>query len=329
MGDCHGREDYTISITPAPHEPFPLICIVGPTAAGKSDLALFLAEALGGEVVNGDSLQVYRGMEIGTAKPAPAERARVPHHLFDIRDPGKVFTAGDYAREARVVLREIGERCSLPIVCGGAGFYLRALLDGLADAPPRDEPLRVALEAAEARRAGVLHRYLRRLDAAAAERIHARDRNKLVRAIEVCQRARKPLTAVHAQRRPAIEGYRVLKLGLDPPRAQLYARIEERVDRMFGGGLLDEVRGLVGQGYTSESKALESVGYKQCLAYLAGTMTLGAAVADTKQRTRNYAKRQLTWFRREAEIVWLSGCGTERTVRESALVAAQNFVTQA
>ena len=294
-----------------------MVCLAGPTAAGKSHLALALAARFGGEIVNGDSLQFYRGMDIGTAKPTLAERAQAPHHLYDTLEPDQLFTAGDYATAARPVLAEIAARGRLPIVCGGAGFYLRALIDGLAEAPKRDQALRERLAEA-CQRPGLLHRYLRRLDADAAKRIHSNDRNKLIRAIEVCLTER-PLSEIHARPRPALEGYRVLWLGVHPPRPLLYARIHERVDEMFARGLIDEVRALQTRGYGTHTKALEGVGYKQCLAYLAGAITLAEALAETKQRTRNYAKRQLTWFRCDDRIHWLSGFGTDETVINSAI----------
>jgi len=302
-----------------------LVCLAGPTGAGKSDLAIRLAQEFDGEVVNCDSLQFYRGMDIGTAKPTLAERARVPHHLFDTLEPDQLCTAGDYAAAARTVIADISARGRLPVVCGGAGFYFRALIDGLADAPKRDQALRARLEAAETARPGLLHRYLQWHDAAAAARIHANDRNKLVRAIEVCVRAGSQ-TEIHAQPRPRLEGYRVCWLGLDPPREALYARINDRVDRMFAAGLLEEVQALRHRGYGVHSKALESVGYRQCLQYCDGAMTMAEAIADTKQKTRNYAKRQLTWFRRDARIYWLSGFGTDRAVENSAIEHLRNFL---
>jgi len=290
-------------------------------------LALRLAQEFHGEIVNGDSLQLYRGMDIGTAKPTPAERASVPHHLYGILPPDRVFTAGEYAATARPLLRDIAARGRLPIICGGAGFYLRALIDGLADAPQRDEALRARLAD---RRPGALHRYLRRLDAPAAARIHPNDINKLIRAIEVCHLTLGTQTAVHAQRRDALEGFRILKLGLDPPREQLYERINARASAMFLGtpNIVDEVRGLLQDGFTPAAKAFESVGYQQTLAYLAGGMTLAEAIADTQQKTRNYAKRQLTWFRRDANIVWLSGFGTNETVRCSAFATVASVLAQ-
>jgi tRNA dimethylallyltransferase len=262
-------------------------------------------------------------MDIGTAKPPLADRARVPHHLYDTLSPGQVFTAGEYAAAARPILDGIRRRQHLPIVCGGAGFYLRALIDGLVDAPPRDDSLRARLAA---RHPALLHRYLRRLDPAAARRIHANDTNKLIRAIEVCLLTRKTQTSVYEKPRPALHGFRVLKLGLDPPREALYERINARADQIFRAGLLDEVRTLLAQGYTRQAKAFESVGYKQALAHIAGEMSLDAAIAATKQKTRNYAKRQLTWFRRDGEIAWLSGFGTDETVIRPAIETVHRFL---
>lgn len=284
----------------------------------------------GGEVVNCDSLQFYRGMDIGTAKPTAAERARVPHHLFDFLEPHEVFTAGEYARRARPLLSEIAERGRLPIICGGSGFYLRALLDGLFEGPGGDLALRERLSRVEARRPGQLHRCLGRLDPAAAGRIAAQDVNKLIRAVEVCLLEKRAISEVQAERgRTALTGFRCLQLGLDPPREALYAKINARVEAMFAGGLLDEVERLRARGYGVETKALEAVGYRQALQHLSGEWDLATAIADTQQRTRNYAKRQWTWFRRDQRVRWLSGFGTEETVLCLASEQWQAFVTTA
>jgi tRNA dimethylallyltransferase len=302
-----------------------LIVAAGPTASGKSALALSLAQGLDGEIVNGDSLQCYIGLDIGSAKPTAAERALLPHHLFDIVPPDETLTAGEYARRARPVLREIAGRGKVPVVVGGAGFYLQALLEGLVDAPGRDEAFRARAARAEARRVGVLHRYLRRLDGRAAAKIAARDVKKVTRALEIQRHARQSLSEVYEKPRVALEGFRVLKFALDPPRAELYARINARAEAMFAGGFLEEARELL-RRYPPDAKAFESHGYREAVAVVRGEMELAAAIESTQIRTRHYAKRQWTWFRRDASIVWLPGFGTERTVFEIAMQNARRFL---
>ena len=287
----------------------PLIVVAGPTASGKSALALELAVRFGGEIVNCDSLQLYRGLNIGTAKTPPEERRGVPHHLFDILDPREVATAGDYAERARRILRAISGRDALPVVVGGTGFYLRALLEGLAEGPKRDESLRERLMAMEGRRAGRLHRLLRRLDRATAARIHANDMNKLIRAIEICLLSRRPAIEVFQQGKQALEGFRTLKLVLNPPRKALHERIATRTRAMYAAGLVAEVQSLLDTGVPAGAKALESIGYHEALEVIAGRMTDAQAEEATLIATRQYAKRQLTWFRREASAVWIHDFG--------------------
>jgi tRNA dimethylallyltransferase len=291
-----------------------LIAIAGPTGAGKSDLALALARQIGGEIVNCDSLQLYRGMDIGTAKTPVAERGGIPHHLMDLLAPDQVFNAGDYAALARPLLRQIAERGAVPVVVGGTGFYLRALLDGLAEGPKRDDALRQDLARREQRRPGALHRILKRLDGAVAARIHGNDHNKLIRAIEICLLARRPASEVFGEGRAPLEGFHALKMVLNPPRAELHARIARRTRAMFNAGLVEEVRGLLRAGIPKDAKAFESIGYKQALAELEGTLTREQAIELTTIATRQYAKRQVTWFRQEANIHWLSGFGGDAEV---------------
>jgi tRNA dimethylallyltransferase len=288
----------------------PLIAILGPTGSGKSALAIELAVGFHGEIVNCDSLQLYRGFDVGTAKTPPSARRGIPHHLFDVIDDVKVaFSAGDYARQARETIAEITSRDRVPIIVGGTGFYLRALLEGLPDLPGRDEALRSRLSAREQRREGSLHRLLRRLDPAAAARIHSNDTQKLIRALEI-----RMLTSA-AQPSPAsarpLTGYKTLKLGLDPDRTQLFAALDARVQSMFDTGLIEEVQSLLDHGATGEEKPFESLGYKQTLHLLRGELTLDQAIASTQLETRQYAKRQWTWFRRDPEIHWLRGFGTD------------------
>lgn len=301
--------------------PRPLLIILGPTGSGKSALAIHLAEAslaktFGGEIVNCDSLQLYRGFDIGTAKTPLAQRAGVPHHLFDVLSPQESYSAGEYARKAREVIAEISGRGKLPIVVGGTGFYLRALLEGLPALPERDEQLRAHLMAREATRPGSLHRILSRLDPAAAARIHARDVQKTLRALELRLLTERPLPP--AETATPLEGYAVFKLGLDPDRAELHKKLEARTRAMFEHGLIEEVEGLLQSGSTGEEKPFESLGYKQTLAYVRGSLTREQAIESTLIETRQYAKRQWTWFRRDPEIHWLKGFGDQPEVREQA-----------
>ena len=290
-----------------------VVLLLGPTGSGKTALSLALAERFGGEIVSCDSVAVYRGMDLGTAKPTAGERARVAHHLIDVADPDQPFTAGAYSRAARAALTEIAGRGCLPIVTGGTGLYLRALTDGLFAGPERHEPLRDRLrQRAQKRGSPWLHRLLARLDPPSAARIHANDTPKLIRAIEVCLAARQPMSQVLS--RDPLTGYRLCRIGLNPPRRELYTRLNERCAAMFASGLVEETRDLLGR--YGRVKALDSLGYRQALAVIDGTMTLDAAIAAAQQGHRNYAKRQLTWFRREPEVHWIEAFGDEAaTVR--------------
>jgi tRNA dimethylallyltransferase len=292
---------------------YSLLAVVGPTASGKSDLALFLASRLGGEIVNCDSLQVYRGFDIGTAKAIAPD---VPHHLFDILDPLDTFTAGEYARRAAATVTEIAARGRLPVLAGGTGFYLRALLEGLAPAPERNEELRTHLGE---HRAMALHRLLRRLDPAVAGRVHPNDKPKIMRALEVCVEARRPMSSVWAGGRQGLEGFHVVKLGLNPPRPQLYERINQRTHRMYERGLVDEVRALLAAGIPETAKPFEAPGYTEALAVVRGTMTPAEAIDLTQRRTRQYAKRQTTWFRKERDMNWLPGFGDDPSMQQLGL----------
>jgi len=297
------------------------VLLLGPTGSGKTALSLTLGERFGGEIVSCDSVAVYRGMDLGTAKPSDEDQARLPHHLIDVAEPNQPFTAGEYSRQARAALRDISNRGNLPIVTGGTGLYLRALTEGLFAGPARQQELRSRLEQSRQRRGELwLHRLLTRLDPTSAARIHANDTPKLIRAIEVCLTARKPLSEVLASEvsaRDPLTGFRLLRIGLNPPRQQLYGRLNRRAAAMFASGLIDETRGLL-ECY-GPVKALDSLGYRQARAVLAGTLTLEAAVEAAKQGHRNYAKRQLTWFRREPHVHWIAGFGDEEEIMRIAI----------
>lgn len=304
----------------------PLLAIVGPTGSGKSELALAVARRFPAEVVNCDSVQLYRYLDIGTAKLAPAERQGVPHHLIDVADPDELVTAGDYARRARPLLAEIAGRGHLPIVVGGTGFYLRALLDGLFPGPQRDPALRERLAARETAQPGWLHRMLARLDPAAAARIHPHDTNKLIRALEVCLLTRRPLSKLWAEGRDRLHGFRTLKIGLDPPRALLYARLDERCRAMFERGLIEEVRQILARGFPETSKPLEALGYRQALEVLRGRLAPEEAIYLAQRETRRYAKRQWTWFRGDPEIEWFAGFGSDRHLQASVLERVEQYL---
>jgi tRNA dimethylallyltransferase len=294
-----------------------LVVILGPTGSGKTSLSVELGKQFDGEIVSCDSVAVYRGLEIGSAKPSAEQRALVPHHLLDVVAPDAFYTAGDYAREARTAIADIAVRGKLPMVTGGTGLYLRALLQGLFAGPQRSSELRERLlRRAETRGPAGLHRILKRLDPASAARIHANDVAKVIRAIEVTLAASQPMSEAWKQGREALSGYRILRIGLDPDRAGLYERINARARAMFAEGLVEETRDLIAR--YGRPPALSSLGYRQAALYLEGEWTLEQAIAAASQGHRNYAKRQLTWFRREPEVCWLRGFGDDPDVREEA-----------
>jgi tRNA dimethylallyltransferase len=309
------------------HSPDPLLLVIlGPTGSGKSALAIAIAEQFSGENVSCDSVAVYRNFEIGTAKPSREDRGRVPHHLIDVADPGEAFTAGEYARQARAAVREIAQRGHLPIVVGGTGLYLRALIEGLFPGPQRSDELRRRLRwRAADRGSGYLHRILRRLDRASAANIHPNDVPKLVRAIEVCLTASGPMSElVQSQGRDPLQGFRILRLGLNPPREELYERINQRAAQMFADGLVAETQSLLQRyGDAREITPIHSLGYKQAVQHLRGELTLERAIAACQQGHRNYAKRQMTWFRREPDVTWIEGFGDDPAIamQASKLVA--------
>jgi tRNA dimethylallyltransferase len=305
--------------SPEAHSSDPLLVVIlGPTASGKTALSLSLAEKFHGEIVNCDSVAMYREFDIGTAKPSLAERARAPHHLFDCIEPMQDVTAGDYARQARQVLQEIKSRGHLPIVVGGTGLYLRALLEGLFAGPQRSEELRERLREREARRGlPYLHRILSRLDRTTAAKIHPNDSPKLIRAIEVCLASRQKVSELWQQGRDPLQGFRILRLGLDPDRAALYARINQRAQQMLKGGLIDETKKLM-EKYGSRARPLGSLGYKQAAEFLRGELSREQTLSMIQQAHRNYAKRQMTWFRREPEVMWFQGFGEDPEVQAQA-----------
>jgi len=297
-----------------------VVLLLGPTGSGKTALSLELGERFNGEIVSCDSVAVYRGMDMGSAKPSAEERSRLPHHLIDVANPDEPFTAGEYSRQARAVLRDIAARGRLPIVTGGTGLYLRALTLGLFAGPERQHELRERLQRSSTRHgAAWLHRLLVRLDPASAERIHPNDTPKLIRAIEVCLSARKPLSEVLT--RNPLTGFRLLRIGLTPPRPVLYARLNQRAAAMFEAGLIEETRVLLAR--FGPVKALDSLGYRQALTVLARTSSVAAAIEAAQQGHRNYAKRQLTWFRREPEVHWIESFGNEPAVLQTATELVQ------
>jgi len=286
----------------------PLVAIVGPTASGKSALALRLARERGGEIVSCDSLQVYRGLDVGSAKATPEERAEVPHHLVDVADPGETFSAADYARLAREALGGIRSRGRLPIVAGGTGLYLRALLQGLFAGPSRDDALRARLEAAADRFGDArVHRLLARVDPEAAARIPPRDRVRVVRALEVYRATGRPITEGHRGGTEPLRGYSVLVVGLDPGRDELRRAVTERTRRMVDAGLVEEVRGLLARGLGPEVRPLQAIGYRQALAVVRGELGVEEAERAIVASTLRFAKRQRTWFRHQAEARWFPG----------------------
>lgn len=300
--------------------PHPLVAIVGPTASGKTALGVHLAERLGGEVVVCDSTQVYRGFDVGTGKATPEEQRGVPHHLVDLLDPDAAFTAGDYRRRALEVLEQLRSRNRLAIFTVGTGLYFRALVEGLADAPLRSEELRGRLKKrAEKRGPEYLHRILQRLDAAAAARIAPRDTPKLIRAVEVCLLAGKPITEVHREGSPRLEGYRVIRVGLIPPRAALYERINARVEKMLAAGWLDEIKRLLAAGVPATAKPFQFIGYGELRAHIEKQKPLEKIIPAIQQATRRYAKRQITWFRKEPGVKWFAGFGDDPETSGAAL----------
>ena len=298
----------------------PLVAIVGPTASGKSALGVWLAQKLGGEVVACDSTQLYRGFDIGTAKPTMEERQGVAHHLIDVLDATEEATAGGYRERGIEVLSELRARTRLPIFTVGTGLYLRVLLEGLAEVPLRSEPLRDRLRSrASGKSQGHLHRVLQKLDPETAKKIAPADTQKLLRAVEVCLLTKKRLSEVHQGGRKPLEGWRAIKVGLQPKREKLYQQVHARTDAMLERGWMEEVRELIESGMPEKAKPFDFIGYKELRAVLNKEMELEGARAAIQQATRRYAKRQMTWFRREPGVHWLTGFGGDADVQQQAL----------
>ena len=287
-----------------PNKP-PVLVICGPTGIGKTAVAIAAAETFGGEIISADSMQVYRYMDIGTAKPSIEERARSPHHLIDVVDPDDDFDAARFSQTAREIAVAIVRRSAVPIVAGGTGLYIKAMLYGLFRAEPPDPLTRQRLrqEAAE-KGSEALHRRLAEIDAPAADRIHSHDTFRIIRALETASATGEPITDHHRRHGFRESPFRVMKIGLDMDRPALYDRINRRVDAMIDAGLLDEVRGLQSRGYGGDLKSMQSLGYRHMAAFTSGLLTWEEAVRTMKRDTRRFAKRQLTWFRADKEIVW-------------------------
>ena len=298
--------------------PHPAIAIAGPTASGKSELALGIAEEFEGEIINYDSLHLIRHLDIGTAKPSCRDRDRVPHHLIDVLDPEAWSSAGDYQRRARTVLSEVRERRRLPVFVGGTGLYLRALLEGLFAGPRRSDYWRKRLErTAEDRGREYIHRVLERLDPEAARRIAPQDKPKVIRGIEVrLETGRRLSEHLEQEPRTPLVGFQFTLIGLDPPRQDLYDRINQRVVEMWDRGLGEEVRGLLDSGVAPTSKAFEAIGYRHVLDYLDGKVAREEAIMLMQRDTRRYAKRQLTWFKRQHSVHWFDGFGNDEKIRK-------------
>jgi tRNA dimethylallyltransferase len=307
---------------PRPMKP-KLVVILGPTGVGKSEIAVDVALAAGGEVVNADSQLVYRGMNIGTAKPSEATRQGVPHHLIDIVDPDEDFNAARYRELALEAIEGIRTRGKNPIVCGGSGLYLRALLHGIFVGPAKDASIRGRLEE-ESQVSGlnVLHERLQRLDPAAAAKIHPNDGHRIVRALEVFEVTGKPISDWQTEHGFKESAFYVLKIGLNRQRSALYHLIDRRTEEMIAAGLLEEVEGLAASGYALDLPALQSIGYRQIGLHLRGELTLDEAVALIKRDSHHLAKRQLTWFRADKEIRWFDA----EKDREQIKSAIKEFV---
>ncbi len=305
----------------------PLVAIVGPTGSGKSALAIFLARCLDGEVLACDSTQVYRHFDIGTGKVTPAERSGIPHHLLDLAEPEELFTAGEYRRRAVLVLEELRRHGKLGILTAGTGLYLRALLEGLFEAPQRSDELRARLrERASRLGTSYLHRILERVDPDSAARIGPRDEPKIIRALEVRFLSGKPISELFRKGRARLEGFAWLKLGLLPERQALYEKIEQRVEEMLAAGWFEEVQGLLERGYSTGLKPFQFIGYRELADTIQGRRTRKEAIRLIKRKSRHYAKRQITWFRKEPGVHWIRDFGSNRETERQALAHVQRWL---
>lgn len=303
-----------------------IYAIAGPTATGKTSLGVELALRVGGEIINCDSVQIYKGIDLATAKPTEREKRGVSHHLIDYVDPNIKFTAADWARDAWAAITEIEARGVTPILVGGTGFYLRALRQPLFDSPMTDERLRKRLHHIRERRgAEHLHAMLRRFDADAASKIMPRDYVRTIRGLEVYFQTGERISAKQPNRaEPPEFASRIRLFVLNPPRGELYERINRRTEEHFAAGLVDEVRALRARGVSDDSNALGAHAYRRVCEYLRGERDLQSAIEQSKQDVRNYAKRQLTWFRREPGVMWLEGFGSDESIRDQFFKAITN-----
>ncbi|MDD5382651.1 MAG: tRNA (adenosine(37)-N6)-dimethylallyltransferase MiaA [Candidatus Margulisbacteria bacterium] len=279
-----------------------MLILLGPTAAGKTKLAIELAKKLNGEIISADSMQVYRGMDVGTAKPTLEERQGLPHHLIDVLDPDEPWTVSDFVEQANKLTKDIVFRGKVPLIVGGTGLYLWSLLEGFSfPIAPADKELRAKLEKEQLT---ALYSRLTAIDPAAAEKIHPNDKKRIIRALEVYELTGRPISHSQATRDPGLVTRDQLLIGLNLPREELYSRIDQRVDSMIEKGLIEEVTGLLAKGYSKELPSFQALGYKEAVEYLAGKWTKEQMIAELKKRTRHFARRQMTWFKRFNNVRW-------------------------
>ncbi len=294
--------------------PFPFIAIIGPTAVGKTEFSLRLAEELGGEIINFDSVQIYKHLDIGSAKPSPVERERVRHHLIDLLDLDQPFDAADFVKLASSIATRLLKMGKVPILVGGTGFYLRALEFGLSPLPKAHPPLRDWLKGLEKRHGpGYLHRLLCQVDTESAKRINAKDTFRVVRCLEVYILTGRPMSSLFREKRPRpLVDREIVKVCLIRPRQELYKRIDHRVETMVENGLIEEVNKILAMGFSPHLKPLQSLGYRHIIRYLTGEIGLEQAIYEVKRDTRHYAKRQLTWLKKEPGIIWINAAHVEK-----------------